>query len=147
MPNAFVDEWKQLCDHRVEVTGPLLERFIAKCQQNDWLKVGGCDFEPAGFCCERDHPYGLYRYDNVAWLKKFFEHGNWGIRAAVQYKDLIFANQVNGGDEWWTLKIDSDSLVSFESITFREIIRRGEFESYIQRMHQATVDQCRRWDF
>jgi hypothetical protein len=56
-------------------------------------------------------------------------------------------NQVNGGDEWWTLKIDCDSFVPFESITFRLVIERGEFRSYIQRLRNATVEQCRKLEY
>jgi hypothetical protein len=61
----------------------------------------------------------------------------------VQHHDLIFVNQVNGGDEWWTLKINGDQLVPFESITFRHIIARGEFPSFIQRLRVASVEQCK----
>jgi len=80
-------------------------------------------------------------------LERFFAHGNWAIRAAVQHHDLIFVNQVNGGDEWWTLKIDGDRLVPFESITFRSIIRDGEFRVFIQRLRNATVEQCRKLEY
>jgi hypothetical protein len=128
----------------VPVKGELLQRLINACQKNDWLKVGGADFEPEGFCCEHDYPYFLERYDDVDMLERFFAHGNWAIRAAVQHHDLILVNQVNGGDEWWTLKINGDNLVPFESITFRQIIARGEFRSYIQRLRDATVEQCKK---
>jgi hypothetical protein len=129
------------------VRGDLLDGLVKTCQLNPWLKRGGIDFEPEGFCCEHDHPYYLECYDDLAMLKEFFAWGNWGIRAAVQYNDLIFVNQVNGGDEWWTLKIDGDELVPFESITWRMIIERGEFESYIERLHNATVAQCKALDY
>jgi hypothetical protein len=142
-----LDRWKTEYEAMraaaVPVKGELLQRLIAACQYNAWLKVGGADFEPEGFCCEHDYPYCLERYDNVEMLQRFFAHGNWAIRAAVQHHDLIFVNQVKGGDEWWTLKIDGDILVPFESITFRHIIARGEFPSYIQRLRDATVEQCK----
>jgi hypothetical protein len=80
-------------------------------------------------------------------LEAFFEHGNWSIRAAVQHCDLIFVNQVNAGDEWWTLKIDGDKLVPFESISWRRIIASGQFEEYMTGMLNATVDECRRLDY
>jgi hypothetical protein len=127
--------------------GELPERLVKSCQKNPWLKRGGIDFEPEGFCCEHDHPYYLERYDDLAMLKEFFAWGNWGIRAAVQYKDLIFVNQVNGGDEWWTLKIDGDELVPFESITFGCLIEQGLFEIYIRRMRNATVARCKALDY
>jgi len=34
----------------VPVEGELLQRLVAVCQKNEVLKVGGCDFEPEGFC-------------------------------------------------------------------------------------------------
>jgi hypothetical protein len=135
------------CGKAVRVDGPLFDLLVRVCQSNPWLKRGGVDFWPEGFCVEHDYPYYLERYDDLDMLKVFFEHGNWGIRAAVQYKDLIFANQVNGGDEWWTVKIDGENLVPFESITFREIIRRGEFADYIERMCRATPARCKAWQY
>jgi hypothetical protein len=127
----------------VPVESELLDRLIKACQKNHWLKVGGADFEPDGFCCEHDYPYILERSDGVGMLERFFAHGNWAIRAAVQHHDLFFVNQINGGDEWWTLKIDCDQLLRFESIIFRHIIARGEFPSYVQRLRDATVEQCK----
>jgi hypothetical protein len=131
----------------VKVEGSLFQRLVAACQKNDWLKIGGAEFEPEGFCCEHDYPYYLERYDDLEMLQRFFEHGNWGIRAGVQYQDLIFVNQVNGGDEWWTLKIDGEKLVPFESVTFCLIIQRGEFRDYVRRLRAATPEQCRRLDY
>jgi len=143
----YTAEYQLMRTAAVKVEGLLLDRLIAACQHNDWLKVGGCDFEPEGFCPESDYPYVLERYDDVDMLERFFAHGNWAIRAAVQHHDLIFVNQVNGGDEWWTIKIDGDSLVAFESITFCGMIRDGEFRSYIQRLRNATVEQCRKLEY
>lgn len=125
------------------VDDPVFHLLVKACQTNPWLKVGGVDFEPEGFCCEHDHPYYLERYDDPEMLRQFFDHGNWGLRTAVMHRDLIFVNQVNGGDEWWTLKIDGATLVPFESITFRGIIARGEFHRFIDSMSKASVAQCR----
>jgi hypothetical protein len=145
--DTYLSEYQLFRNAAVRVEGELLTRLIAACQHNDWLKVGGIDFEPEGFCPESDYPYTLERYDEVGMLERFFAHGNWAIRAAVQHHDLIFVNQVNGGDEWWTLKIDRDELVPFESITFRRIITDGEFKAYIDRLRNATVEQCRRLEY
>jgi hypothetical protein len=75
-------------------------------------------------------------------LRAFFEHGNWATRQGVQYRDLIFVNQVNGGDEWWTLKLDGRNLVPFESITIQAVILNGRFADLIDRMHRAAPAQC-----
>jgi hypothetical protein len=118
-------KYKEMRSGAVTVNGELLEWLIRTCQTNPWLKRGGADFEPEGFCCEHDYPYGLERYDDVDKLRMFFEHGNWGIRAAVMHRDLIFVNQVNGGDEWWTLKITADDMIPFESFSWGRIIERS----------------------
>lgn len=144
--NDYETKYRAMRVAAVEVNGDLFKMLVKKCQENDWLKVRGIDFEPDGLCCESDYPYYLERYDDIEMLKAFFNHGNWGIRAAVQYRDLIFVNQVNGGDEWWTLKIDGDKLVAFESITFRPSIQRkgpGNFNELIESMVKATVEQCK----
>jgi len=123
------------------VEGELLLQLVKACQKNPWLKVGGIDFadDPT---MESDYPYALERYDDPALLQMFFEHGNWSIRTAVQYQDLIFVNQVNGGDEWWTCKVVNGKLLPFESITFRAVIARGKFREFLERLHRATPEQC-----
>lgn len=138
---------KAMWDAATIVTGELLERYKRKCQENIWIKVGGAEFEPEGFCCESDYEYGLTRFDDIEMLKAFFEHGNWAIRQGVQYQDLIFVQQVNGGDEWWTLKVTDDKLVAFESITMKLVIERGTFEEEIGCMVRATAEQCRRLEY
>lgn len=133
---------KAMWDAATTVKGDLLERLKKTCQENPWIKVGGLDFEPNGFCCETDYDYTLTRFDDLDMLRAFFEHGNWAIRMGVQYRDLIFVQQVNGGDEWWTLKVADDRLVAFESITMRLVIKHGDFSEYIERMVRATPEQC-----
>jgi hypothetical protein len=123
---------------------PLFDSLVKACQSNPWLKRGGCEFEPEGFCCESDYNYHLNRYESIETLEAFFDHGNWGIRSGVTHRDLVFVNQVNGGDEWWTLKIlPNGELLPFESITFRPMIERGEFTAFIDRMANATPEQCK----
>lgn len=117
----------------VDKNSLLFKVFFKTCQTNIWLKA-----------VEADYPYHLERYNDIEMLQKFFDHGNWSVRSAVQYKDLIFVNQVNGGDEWWTIKVVSDTeLVPFESVTMCAIIKAGEFSSYIEKMHKASVDACK----
>jgi hypothetical protein len=119
---------------------PLYTKFKEVCQSNPWLKVGGIDFED-GLYCESDYPFRLKRYDDIAMLKAFFHHGNWAIREAVVFKDLLFVNQINGGDEWWTIKITDGGLMPFESITWQACLR--EFEEMINRMHLASPGDCK----
>lgn len=119
-------------------------RLIAKAQGNMWLKTGGADFEPEGFCCEHDHKWFLEEHNDPSHLVSFFADHTWGLRVSMMYRNLIFVNQVNGGDEWWTVKVLPDGeLLPFESITFGPSIARGEFYAYLQRLVDATPEQCR----
>lgn len=117
-------------------------QLVKKCQSNPWLKVGGIDFED-DFLIESDYNYGFTEIDSLEELKEFFNHGNWSIRQGAVYKNLAFINQVNGGDEWWTLKNFDGEWISFESITFRLIIRDDEFEDYIESLLEAWVENGR----
>ena len=47
-------------------------------------------------------------------LREFFVHGNWAIRQGILYDDLAFIQQVDGGDEWWTLKRTPEGWVEFD---------------------------------
>jgi hypothetical protein len=125
-----------------KVEGDMLRRLIKKCQENPWLKVGGVDFAD-DMCMESDYSYYLEKYEDPTMLKMFFMHGNWSIRAAVMYKDLIFVNQVNGGDEWWTIKVTDTDMVAFESLSCRRIVEGERFDDLLNRMHEATPEQCK----
>jgi hypothetical protein len=142
----YLPEYQAMRAAAVRVEGDLLRRLVKACQGNPWLKVGGVDFEDDP-CMESDYPYYLERYDDRTMLRKFFEHGNWSIRTAVQHGDLIFVNQVNGGDEWWTLKVDGESLVPFESLTWGRIIEGGKFDRQLDSMLAADVATCKSLDY
>lgn len=115
------------------------EQLKAACQGNMWLMIGGIDFEDDP-CMEADYDYTFITTDNPQALEAFFLHGNWCIRSGVVYKDVAFINQVNGGDEWWTLKYFDGKWVAFESITFRLIIRDGEFTETLDKLVNATLN-------
>ncbi|MBJ8109076.1 MULTISPECIES: hypothetical protein [Bacillus cereus group] len=114
-----------------------VEEVKAKCQKNTWLKIGGCDFEDDPMM-ELDYDYGLYTCLSLLELEQKMKQGNWSIRSAFAYDRLLFVNQVNGGDEWWTCyKHEDGSIEDFESITFRGFINRGEFKQLVERLLQG----------
>ena len=107
-----------------------------KCQENDWVKRFGVMFAEDPFA-ETDYKYCFTRCSTLAELKTFFLQGNWAIRQGFIYKSLAFINQINGGDEWWTLKKFPDGeIIAFESISMRHILTncsnptRKECEQY-----------------
>lgn len=102
------------------------EEYIKMAQSNPWLMIGGIDFEDDPFM-EEDYGYQLTYVSNPDDLLKKIGHGNWAIRQAFGYGSLVFANQVNGGDEWLALKKFPDGkIISFDSITFEDMIKRGD---------------------
>ena len=122
--------------------------LVDKCQENLWLMHGGAAFmnEPA---YEADRPYSFFRVDDIEKLAKVFADGNWAIRNGFLYEDLCFINQVDGGDEWWTLKYDRQTkeYVAFESFTLIPIIENGGFETLIGRLTNATIEQCKALEY
>jgi len=68
------------------------------------------------------------------WLKK----GNWCLGQGFGYQNICFINQIAGGDEWLTIKDD----YAFESITFEKIIKLGQFIPYVQKLLNASKEQC-----
>lgn len=111
------------------------EEVKKKCQENPWLKIGGYDFQDDPLM-ELDYDYGLHTCQTIEELEKKFEQGNWSIRSAFAYDRLLFVNQVNGGDEWWTCYKHTDGRIeAFESITFRGMVGCGDtFKNYIEEL-------------
>jgi hypothetical protein len=111
-----------------------VEEVKEKCQENGWLKIGGYDFQDDPGM-ESDYKYGLKTCGSIKELESKLGSGGWGIRSAFAYDRLLFVNQVNGGDEWWTCyKHEDGRIEDFESITFYSIIERGDFAKLIERL-------------
>lgn len=124
------------------ITGREHEGLVEKCQENGWLKVGGFDWQDDPFL--EEYPYEFSRTESVDRLREALGSGNWAIRQGFCYRDLAFIQQVNGGDEWWTLKRDGDAWTGFESWSFGAIAQEPErFERAMLDMCEATPEQCR----
>ena len=124
------------------ITGREHEVLVEKCQENGWLKVGGFDWQDDPFL--EEYPYEFSRTNSVDRLREALGSGNWAIRQGFCYRDLAFIQQVNGGDEWWTLKRDVDAWTDFESWSFGAIAQEPErFERAMRDMCEATPGQCR----
>lgn len=122
------------------------ETLIEKCQQNGWLMRGGYDWQDDPYL--EEYPYEFCAADDLDELRDFFAHGNWAIRQGVAYKDLAFVQQVNGGDEWWTLKQVDDGWMSFENITFGGMVKDPEsFNHMICSMVASSPQICHDLDY
>jgi len=82
--------------------------------------------------------YMLVRVNTLHQLELIFQYGNWSLGQGYYFKNLCFINQIDGGDEWLTIKEN----YALESITFKKIIEKGEFVPYLQRLLNATKAQC-----
>lgn len=105
-----------------------------------WLKIGKKNYWIKE---ANDPPFTKDMFTackTVAELQKKIQQGNWCLGQAFYYKNICFINQVNGGDEWLTIKEN----VKFENITFDGIIKRGEFPAIIKRIEKATLEQCKK---
>ncbi len=107
-----------------------------KAKENIWLMS------------EEDYPTWDYKFvyeqfNTIEQLKEFFNKGNWAIRQTVLFYDLAFIQQVNGGDEWWTLKYENEKWIAFESVSFQPMIERGnkEFQKYIKNIYELTTSE------
>lgn len=134
----FEEIWANMTD----VSDETRRQLINVCQHNPWLKYGGIPFEDDPYF-ELDSPFSFWQTESIDALEAFFAHGNWAIRNGVVFHDLAFINQVNGGDEWLTLKRFDGGWLDFESITFADIIRQGEFRGLLKRLELASYEQCK----
>lgn len=113
--------------------------IIEACKDNPWLMD------------EEDYPttHPDYMWHNpveVEDLKKLAEHfsGFWCIRTTFIYKSLAFVQQVDGSDEWLTLKITENGLYPFNSCSFWPSLERNKMEFYkdVLRMDKASLERC-----
>lgn len=72
-------------------------KIMEACKNNPWLSNG------AAYPLE-DYPFTFELITAVESLKTVMDHGNTAIRTCYLYEDLAFVQQVNGGDEWLTLR-------------------------------------------
>lgn len=81
-------------------------------------------------------------------LANLILRGNWSLGQAFVLEDICFINQIDGGDEWLTIK----GSTAFESITMRTYQEsEGEADARlretIRRIRAASEDQCRRLEY
>lgn len=105
--------------------------------ENGWLKRNGYEFQEG--LSEEEYDYSFMRCERRLDLMKLLEHVSWAIRDGFLYEDMAFIQQVNGGDEYWTLIKHDGRWIDFESVTFRPCIARGEFYTMLDQLHDEGV--------
>ena len=121
----------------------LITLWVQKGLNNPWIRQVGsgnpeddCAFEP------RFSEEYFHECKTIKELIEKFKHGNWILGQAFYYKNICFINQINGGDEWLTLR----NNIAFESISAEVIIAQdGEqaIYNFIDDVLAATDDQLR----
>ncbi len=104
----------------------------------EWFRIG---LENPWIAAAYDPPFtreSFHECHTLIELEERIGHGNWAVGTTFFYRDLCFINQVEGGDEWLTIRHG----IAFESITFGPIIERGRFVSLVRRLLAATKQQC-----
>ncbi|NUL28437.1 DUF3846 domain-containing protein [Streptomyces lunaelactis] len=112
-----------------ELDNELREQWFKLGVENPW--ISSADDPPF-----TEHSFvGCYSIEE---LEERIGHGNWSIGTAFYYRDLCFINQVDGGDEWLTIRHG----IAFESMTLEPSIEEGKFARLIHRLLTATKAQC-----
>jgi hypothetical protein len=119
---------------------------------DQWLQIGqrSRHLENAG-----DPPFtreSFARCSTLDELEDRISSGNWSLGTAFYYRDLCLINQVDGGDEWLTIRSFTDedgetTSIAFETFIFGPFIERGEFATIIRRLLAASRDQCERLQY
>jgi hypothetical protein len=118
-------------------TNPYLSKWLDIGKKNPWIREAN------------DPPFNtqsFYECADDAELLAKFEHGNWTLGQAFHIGDLCFINQIDGGDEWLTIKQDTP----FESISFRHIIVKDGIQAaqkILDDIRAASVEQCRKLEY
>lgn len=111
--------------------------IIEGCRGNHWLS--NWEDYPA-----YDYNYGFRTARTPEELKNIFSEFSWSIRSVVIFEELAFVQQVNGGDEWLTLKRENGLYQSFESVSFSIIIEKNgdaQFYEYLEKLRTKTIAQ------
>lgn len=128
-----------------------MNSLVAKCQENGWLRIGGYAWQDDPYL--EEYPYSFSEASSLEEVRSFFEHGNWSIRQGIVYRDLAFVQQVDGGDEWWTLKKlhgegNASDWVAFESCSFDELSQDEHgFNDEIVSMLASSGEECARLSY
>ena len=118
-------------------TGSWIPTWIKLGKKNAWIREAN------------DPPFNTQSFyeckDDDEFLDKIV-HCSWNLGKAFHIGDLCFIQQVDGGDEWLTIKQDTP----FESISFGRIIEnrgRAAAQALLDRLRTASVERCRELDY
>lgn len=125
---------------RLEEESPRVTSWIPT-----WLKIGRANEWIAEAWDPPFNTKSFYECKDDAELLDKLSHGNWSLGQAFHLGDLCFIQQIDGGDEYLTIKRDTP----FESISFGRIINRSreEGQELLNRLKAAPIEKCRSLDY
>ena len=130
---------KTVMDSLDEITRKNVEAWLEIGNRNQWIyQAGDPPFDALSFRICKD----------INDLAEQILEGNWCLGRSLVLGDICLINQVNGGDEWLTIK----GKTAFESITvqaYDESLGEAEarFRETIARIQAATEDQCKKFEY
>lgn len=127
----LAQRWTQVEDIRVvpELDDDLREAWFRAGQTNRWIRAAN---DPP---FTRDSFVGCYSIEELA---ERLAAGMWCVGTAFYYRDLCLIQQVDGGDEWLTIR----HRVPFESLTVGPLIEAGRFTELVRRFLAASKEEC-----
>ena len=114
-----------------------------------WLKIG---WRNPWISRASDPPFSVLSFEFCCDIRRLAERilweGDWNLGKAFVLDNLCFINQIDGGDEWLTIKDD----LAFESITLqthRETVEAARRRLYrtVERIQRATLEECRKLEY
>lgn len=142
-PFESAADYRRRCEAKIgELTAEQREQlawWVAIGRRNPWIREAV------------DPPFTVLSFHFCRDIRELAErllHGNWCLGQAFTLGEICFINQIDGGDEWLTIK----GRTPFESITmqtFNESHEEAEERLHrtIERIRQATEEQCRKLDY
>jgi len=130
---------ESLLDDLSEEMRERLRTFLRLGNENPWVREAwDPPFNELSFCVCSDE-------DQL--IEKILR-GNWCLGQAFVLDDICFINQVDGGDEWLTIK----GSTAFESITMQTATESREqaeerIRDTLRRIRSASEEQCRKLDY
>jgi len=72
-------------------------------------------------------------------------HGNWSLGSAFWFQDVCFIQQVDGGDEWLTIK----GTTAFESVSAEAIYKKSpdEWAHWLADVYAGPIEACLKLDY
>lgn len=98
----------EACGNRI-----MMDIWLFEGYRNPWIR------------CADDPPFTRESFRVVKTMTELmekFRQGNCSLGQAFIYKNLVFINQKDGGDEWLTIK----DWCPFDSISFKAVLRHGD---------------------